>query len=168
MLNWIDWLSENIGKAVSWLFIITVASVFYEVVTRYVFNAPTQWGFETSLYASAIAIILSGAYCQKKCTHIAITSVYDLLPVKPRRYLDGFNLLFTGVVCFILFLGTAKWGWNALANWQTTGSAWNPPAPAIVKPLIPLTALLISLQTLSQFIRLIRNIDDNNQTVVGE
>lgn len=152
----VDAISEWSGRIVSWLFLISVFAVFYEVIGRYLFNAPTIWAFEVSLYGSAAAIIVAGAYCTKHRTHIAITVVHEVLPSRMRCGLDVFNLAFAAVVCAILAWTTADWGWKALSGWQRTGSAWNPPAPGLIKPLIPLAFAMMFLQNLVNILRLIK------------
>ena len=46
----IDKLNTGIGKVSSFLILILVAIIMYEVVSRYLFNAPTQWVNELSEY----------------------------------------------------------------------------------------------------------------------
>ena len=150
----IDCTSEWSGLGVSWFFLVTVLVVFYEVVVRYFLNAPSTWGFELSLYSSAAAIIVAGAYCTKSGAHIAVTLLQDSLPPHVRRSVQVFNVIFAAVVCAWMAGATAEWGWTALSGWQRTGSAWNPPAPALVKPLIPLTFAIMFLQNMVTLHRL--------------
>lgn len=156
-MRFIDAMSEWSGSTMAWLFLSTVFAVFYEVVGRYFFNSPTMWGFETSLYGSAAAIIVAGAYCTKHRTHIAITALHEMLSPKARKRLDIFNMFFAAVICAIMAFATAEWGWKALIGWQRTGSAWNPPFPGLVKSLIPMTFFLMSLQNLVNIRRVITN-----------
>tara|TARA_B100000497_G_scaffold10593_1_gene11872 strand:+ start:6736 stop:7248 length:513 start_codon:yes stop_codon:yes gene_type:complete len=155
-MRFIDAISEWSGRIVSWLFLSTVFAVFYEVIGRYFFNAPTIWGFEVSLYGSAAAIIVAGAYCTKHRSHIAITSLHEILPARARLGLELFNLIFAAVLCGAMAWATAEWGWKALVGWQRTGSAWNPPAPGLVKPLIPLAFAMMFLQNLVNIVRVWR------------
>lgn len=140
--------SEWSGRGVSWFFLMSVLVVFYEVVARYFLNAPSTWGFELSLYGSAAAIIVAGAYCTKTGAHIAVTLLQDNLPPRVHRSVQIFNVIFAAVVCALMAGATAEWGWTALSGWQRTGSAWNPPAPALVKPLIPITFAMMFLQNM--------------------
>ena len=151
----IDAMSEWSGRTMSWLFLSTVIAVFYEVIGRYFFNSPTIWGFELSLFGSAAAIIVAGAYCTKHGSHIAITALQEVLSAKARKRLELFNMIFAAIVCAVMAFATAEWGWKALTSWQRTGSAWNPPAPALVKPLIPLTFAMMFLQNLVNIARLL-------------
>ena len=42
----LDAISIASGKAVAWLIIPMVGSLVYEVVARYLFNAPTEWAYD--------------------------------------------------------------------------------------------------------------------------
>ena len=164
----IDAMSEWSGRAVSWLFLSTVFAVFYEVIGRYFFNSPSIWGFEVSLFGSATAIIVAGAYCTKHRSHIAITALQETLPKRARRGIELFNLLFAAILCAVMAWATAEWGWKALVGWQRTGSAWNPPAPALVKPLIPLTFAMMFLQNLVSIWHVWNNSDSAPKSTANE
>ena len=46
-LNFVDHISKFIGLGVSQLYLLCALITCYEVISRYVFDAPTQWAFET-------------------------------------------------------------------------------------------------------------------------
>ena len=50
-----DALNEKIGVYSSYLILPLVGVVVYEVLMRYVFGAPTSWGFEMTISGSSIA-----------------------------------------------------------------------------------------------------------------
>ena len=167
IVSFIEAMSERSGRWIAWLFLCTVLAVFYEVFGRYFFNAPSIWGFEVSLYSSAIAIVVSGAYCTKHRSHIAMGFLQEVLSKRARLGLDIFNLAFAGIVCGVMSWATAEWGWNAFVGWQRTGSVWNPPAPALLKPLIPLVFALMCMQNFVNIWKRCSRSDENDK-VVGQ
>jgi TRAP-type mannitol/chloroaromatic compound transport system permease small subunit len=155
-MNVIDRLNRLLGERLCYLYLAAVVITAYEVVMRYLFDAPTIWAFELTILLCAICYLLSGGYVTAQRKHIAITSVYDLMPARIRWWLDLLALL-TG----ILSMGLLVWAaWRpailAVTIVERTGSAWNSPSPAIIKPLIALGALLIVLQLLVQLVRHLR------------
>jgi TRAP-type C4-dicarboxylate transport system permease small subunit len=149
----IDWLNRLLGERLCYLYLAAVMITAYEVVMRYLFDAPTIWAFELTILLCAICYLLSGGYVTAQRKHIAITSVYDLMPARIRWWLDLLALL-TG----ILSMGLLVWAaWRpavlAVRIVERTGSAWNSPSPAIIKPLIAIGAGLIVLQLLVQLYR---------------
>jgi TRAP-type mannitol/chloroaromatic compound transport system permease small subunit len=149
----IDWLNRLLGERLCYLYLAAVVITAYEVVMRYLFAAPTTWAFELTILLCAICYLLSGGFVTAQRKHIAITSVYDLMPARIRWWLDLLAML-TG----ILAMGLLVWAaWRpavqAVTIVERTGSAWNSPSPAIIKPLIAIGAALIVLQLLVQMIR---------------
>jgi TRAP-type C4-dicarboxylate transport system permease small subunit len=115
---------------------------------RYLFNAPTDWAFEFTILLCGICYLLAGGYVTQKDVHIAITSVFDLAPPPVRRGLRIFATL-VGIFASAGLLWSASGpALRAATIVERTGSAWNSPAPAIIKPVIALAALLVLLQLL--------------------
>jgi TRAP-type C4-dicarboxylate transport system permease small subunit len=149
----IDWLNRLLGERLCYLYLAAVVITAYEVVMRYLFDAPTIWAFELTILLCAICYLLSGGFVTAQRKHIAITSLYDLMPARIRWWLD-LSAILTG----ILAMGLLVWAaWRpavlAVTIVERTGSAWNSPSPAIIKPLIAIGALLIVLQLLVQLYR---------------
>jgi TRAP-type C4-dicarboxylate transport system permease small subunit len=149
----IDRLNRLLGERLCYLYLAAVVITAYEVVMRYLLNAPTSWAFELTILLCAICYLLSGGFVTAQRKHIAITALYDLMPPRIRWWLDLLALL-TG----ILAMGLLVWAaWRpavqAVTIVERTGSAWNSPSPAIIKPLIAIGALLIVLQLLAQLWR---------------
>lgn len=134
---------------------ITIFS-FYEVVMRYVFNAPTIWVHETTTAMTALCFAFAGAYCLGTNRHIRVVLLYDAVSPRTRRILDV-------VICFIGAAACALMAWAAYGfaykalfspsggfHLETTGSAWNPPTPAIVKCALFIILCIMCAQFLLQ------------------
>jgi TRAP-type mannitol/chloroaromatic compound transport system permease small subunit len=104
----------------------------------------------------ALGYLWSSGYVTQKNTHIRITAVYDLLPPKTRLLLDLFSVIFGFVVIALLLYAAWGKGIRALSVWERTGSSWDPPLYAIVKPAIILGAGFFCLQLFSNFVKLVR------------
>ena len=68
----IDSFSEWTGKTVSWLMILLVLEVSYDVIARYAFNAPTVWSYDISYMLSGTIIMLAAAWIMVRGEHIAL------------------------------------------------------------------------------------------------
>lgn len=79
-----------------WLVVFVVAIMLYEVVMRYVFEAPTLWVNEMSLWVAGMIYLTSGLYAMQQRSHIRIFVLYDLVP----RWLQKmFDLSATLFIC---------------------------------------------------------------------
>ena len=74
--RFIDHFSKFSGLAVSHLYLLAALATIYEVVSRYLFNAPTQWAFEVVMVLCATAWMLSAGYITLHKRHIAINVLY--------------------------------------------------------------------------------------------
>lgn len=125
-----------------------------EVVLRYVFNAPTIWAHETTVFLCATAFVYGGLYCTVRDAHIRVVLLYDLAQGRARRVLDTVISL----VCMVAsgFFAWAAWLMVRRAifrpdgsiRFETSGSAWNPPFPAYLKLFLLMVLTLMTLQFL--------------------
>ncbi len=138
---------------IAWLLPVIVGATLYEVVARYVFIRPTLWANELSLFLSAIVFLVAGVYVMQRDEHLRITILYDAVPAGVRRVFDLVHL-----ACVAVFCGGLAWAgfpssWRALSTWERFGTAWNPPIPAVIKPLIVVVAALMIVFAVINFLR---------------
>ncbi|NJO38545.1 MAG: TRAP transporter small permease [Rhizobiales bacterium] len=163
----IDRLNRLLGERLCWLYLIAVAVTAYEVVMRYLFNAPTSWAFELTVLMCGICYLLSGGFVTGQKKHIAITALYGLAPPRVRWWLDVVAMI-VGIVAMGLLVWAAwKPAVKAVRLVERTGSAWDSPSPAIIKPMIAAGAALIVLQLVVQLVRHIRRKPDPWVEAVG-
>lgn len=148
-------MSRRVGLTLSWLFLLATVITCYEVVMRYVFQAPTTWAHAVTTFICAAAFMVAGAYSEERREHIRITALYDRLGASRRRLCD---LLAYG--CGIVFLGGLAYGafWEAVGSllrfdegrWrpETLGGAFDFPLPAFLRAILFLSVLLFLLQVL--------------------
>ena len=148
----IDRLTHWIGVGASLLFLFVVVFIAYEVVMRYVLNAPTIWVHEATIFLTAIAFLFGGAYAQLKHRHIAITAVYDRLSQRTRALCDVLNLALTVIYLIGLSYAAVLLCRPAWESGERTGTAWDMPTPVILKTLLLAAIILFALQALSQLI----------------
>ena len=149
----IDKLNRLLGERLCYFYLAAVVITAYEVVMRYLFNAPTSWAFELTILLCAVCYLLSGGFVTVQRKHIAITALYDVMPPKIRWWLDLMAML-TGILAMSLLVWAAwRPAVQAIKVVERTGSAWNSPSPAIIKPMIAVGAGLIVLQLLVQLRR---------------
>ena len=75
-----DHFSKFSGLAVAQLYLFCAVVTGYEVISRYVFNAPTQWAFEVVMVLCATAWMISAGYITSHKRHIAVSYTHLTLP----------------------------------------------------------------------------------------
>lgn len=149
------------GRAVNSLGIVFAAAIcaaavilLIEVFLRYVLNSPTIWAHETTTFLCGISFLYGGLYCASRNSHIRVVLIYDQLPRKVRRVVNV-------VISFASFVAAgfftyAAWIMSEKAMFTPTGdfrmersgSAWNPPTPALVKTFLLIVMILMTIQFL--------------------
>lgn len=156
LLAKMDVANEAIGRAVSLLIFLMIAVVMYEVVARYVFNAPTPWAHETSGWLQVTYIFLGGAFAFKRGYLVRVDLIYERLSPRAQAIID--LTLCTGL--FVAFAGVMIWKGIDFAylsfrmgEISPTG-AWDGPIyPS--KFMIPAGMILLSLAWLTRSCRLV-------------
>src|SRR6056297_2420064 len=83
--RWIDFAASTGGVAAAICLATVTVIITYEVIMRYVFNSPTFWVGELSIFLCMGIGFLGIAYALKNDSHFAITIVVDRLSRKGRR-----------------------------------------------------------------------------------
>ena len=155
-INHLTWLAELLAE-IGLIGLLLI--VIHEVIVRYVFDSPTLYSVELSEYLLVLVVFMSIGWVLKEDRHVSVTFVVDLLPIKLRLGLKLLTSLLT-----IVFLGILVWKGLRTTLTAYTGNyhssslldfpMWIPYA------LIPLGALVLSLQYVVKISELIRTLMD--------
>ncbi|GAB4227006.1 MAG: hypothetical protein Tsb0032_33460 [Kiloniellaceae bacterium] len=142
----VDHISHFTGVAVSVLYMVAACATLWEVIARYVFNAPTQWAFEVVMVLCAASWMFSSGYVTLKQRHIGITVFHVMASPRVRWWLDLFAMVVGVVALFMLLTDAAIRAYTAIDHVERTGSAFNSPMPMILKVLLMLGGFLYLAQ----------------------
>ena len=148
----IDRIAMFIGRVTMLLIAIVVCVMMYEVILRYVFERPTLWANEMSLWLAGFVFILAGFYAMQQRSHIRIYLLYDMFPRAVQRICDTVStVLIVGFAFFLVYggYGEAK---AKMLRWETFGTAFDPPIPATLKPLVLIVVILVAIQSVLNLI----------------
>ena len=141
-----DHFSKFSGLAVAQLYLICAAVTGYEVISRYVFDSPTQWVFEVVMVLAATAWMLSAAYVTLHKRHIGITVFYILASDRGKWWLDLFAYVIGVIALWLLIDDSVIRALESVMMTERAGSAWNSPQPLILKSMLTLGAIFYILQ----------------------
>jgi TRAP-type mannitol/chloroaromatic compound transport system permease small subunit len=154
LIHTIESLSIWTGRAFGWCILILTFSVSYEVVVRYIFNAPTVWAFDMMVQMYGALFLMAGPYALAQDSHVRGDVLYRLFPVRAQATID--------FVLYILFFfpGMLALFWYgaeiAADSWRYKEVSWNSPARIQIyffKTLIPLAGGLLIIQGIGEMLR---------------
>ncbi len=151
--NWVDHFSRFTGLSVAYLYIIAAGCTMYEVIARYVFNAPTQWAFEVVMTLCAIAWMLSAGFVTLQKRHIGITVLYQLASPSLRWWLDLFAMVVGVFALGMLASDTLVRALESIDLVERVGSAFNSPQPMMLKTILFLGLFVYLIQLLVNLYR---------------
>lgn len=152
LLAIIDALSIWTGKAASWLVLIVVVFVVYEILMRYVFHLPTLWVSESMVFGCGLTYVLGAAWALQDNRHVKIDLVYDRLTPRQRAVIDSVTFAFFALYLGVFLWATAKYTWQSVLVTETSGSSWDPPVYPIKVALV-VSVVLLLLQGIAKLIR---------------
>ena len=152
LLKIIDSISEWSGRLFAYLLWPGVAVLVYEVVARYVFNAPTIWAHGMTQRIFAIYYFICGAYISLNRDHITMDIIYNSFSLRKRAILDIVAFIFFFAFSGVLLWYGSRYAWTSLIRLEPCNTPFRAPLYP-VKMIIPIGALLIILQELAQLWR---------------
>ena len=148
----IDVINEKIGLVVSVLMPIMVAVLAFEVISRYLFNAPTLWAYDTAIFIFGYTGLLAGGHVLKRKEHITVDLVYSRLSPRVKAGLDcSTSLLFFFFIILVIYTGWEP-AMEAFRLNECTNTEWAPPIGHF-KLMIPIGGGLLLMQGLANWIR---------------
>jgi len=150
----LDSISERTGRIFIWVISVVLVIMVYEVISRRVLHDPHVWTFEIITLFSAIHFMVLAAYALRHGAHVSIDIIYLRFSPKGRAVLDIISyLLFFFPFAFILFKVGFDSASSSWATGETTLTAHLPLVLPIMKTIVPVAALLLLIQGLSNLVR---------------
>jgi len=150
----VDGFSDVIGKIVSLGMLFLVFSISYECFSRYLFNAPTIWVFETNYMVNGSAFMLGCAYALLKGAHVRTDIFWDTFSERKKGLIDFWSYLIlfypTMIIFFIISADDAWYAYELSERSEQT--PWRP----LLWPFraaVPMMALLMMIQGISEVLK---------------
>jgi len=154
LVRTMDSVSRFFGAVGAVLVIVLVTLMLYDVVMRYVFNAPTIWGNDVNTWLMGASFVLSIAYAMSTDSHVRVDLLYTDHNRSRMRLVDliGLTLIVLPTLAWVTW-GLAGHFLEAYRIGERSGSGgWNP----IVWPfklIIFVGFALFTLQTVAEILK---------------
>lgn len=145
--------STAAGWLAGWLIVPMTVAVAWEVIARYVFNAPTRWAAPLSVTLYGSQFMLAAAYTLASGGHIRTDVFYERWSPRTRALVDtvGYVVFFFPAMLGVLYAGAVE----ARQAWLV-GERAGPWPAYLFKAVIPLSAALLILQGLAEVLKGLR------------
>lgn len=155
-IRFADAVSSWFGKTFGWLIILMTFGMSYEVLVRYLFNAPTPWALDISFIMYGTMFMMGGAYTLSRGGHVRGDFLYRMWQPRVQALVD--------LILYVLFffpgiLALVFAGWKyASRSWGYAEVSVNSPAGIPIyqfKTVIVVAGVLLIIQGIAQVFRCI-------------
>jgi TRAP-type mannitol/chloroaromatic compound transport system permease small subunit len=124
----IDTINTKQGDLTSLLILPLAIVVFYEVIMRYVFNAPTIWGFEATIFLYGLHFMFGYSYTEVLEGNVKVDIFTSRMPEKTRAILN----IITHCVFFLpvfscLTYYVFQYALTSTMQHEVNSTSWAPP-----------------------------------------
>ena len=156
----IDDLIERISDFLMLLLLTMIMMIFISVICRFFFNINFVALQELIMYFHATIFMFGISYALKKDAHVKIDIIYNILPKKIKTYISIASiLLFISPMAIFLIYISIDMTIQSWSIFEGSSEAGGLDLVFILKTIIPLTGILILLQSISQLLKILKRIE---------
>ena len=148
----LDWITDKSGLFVSLWTVNAVCVYFYEVVSRYLFDAPTIWAHQASYLMFGMQYLLAGGFALLHGDHVRVDVVYIKLPRRAQIGMDIFTSTFFFIFAVALTGSCWRFFFDSLDMGEVTEETWQVQFYP-VKGMMVLGGILLTLAGLSKLVK---------------
>ncbi len=154
LIHFIDGINIRIGRAVSWVALLLVLFVSFDVFARYLFHKSFTVMQELEWHFFSLLFLLGAGYTLSQNAYVRVDIFYQRLNKRGRAVIDAIGcivFLFTGV---LLVIKTSIP--FVQASWQIHEGSPDPlglTAWYWLKTMLPVSFVLVGLQGISMFFK---------------
>ena len=151
----IDTVNLWIGRFIAFVIPLIMLFASYEVIMRYVFNAPTIWVWDINKMLFAFITFMGAGYTLMKGGHIAVDVFYAKWSDRTKAVVDIVTfplfIIFIGILLYTL----GEFALVSIQEREVVSSAWAPPFYPLKIAMFVGTFLLF-MQGFGKFLRDLR------------
>jgi TRAP-type mannitol/chloroaromatic compound transport system permease small subunit len=150
----IDRFQDALGRALSWLMLAMVLTVFFDVVSRYALSRSYVFTQELEWYIFAVAYLMAGGYVMLWDEHVRVDIMYSRLAPRKKAWVD-LILLFVFFFPSALLVIYTTWPFfrNAWTVYEGSPDPGGIPARWALKGVIIVAFVLMAIQGVSEAIK---------------
>ncbi|MDD9890679.1 MAG: TRAP transporter small permease subunit [Gammaproteobacteria bacterium] len=154
IIQTIDYCSDRLGKAGSWLALLMVSVMFLIVLLRYAFQIGSIALQESVMYINALIFTVGVGYTLKEQGHVRVDVFYNKLNAKQQALVDMLGCAVFMMLTAGFILG-ASWDYVAVSWRILEGSAESSGLPLVylLKTTILLIASFLGIQGVAEFLK---------------
>jgi len=146
----VDGINEVIGKGASWLTLILVLIVCFDVFARYLLGQSSVGVQELEWHIFAVIFLAAAAFTLKYDEHVRVDVIYTRFGERTKAWVNLIGtILFLIPLCLVVIWSSHNFIINSFLMNETSPDAGGLPARYLLKALIPVSFFLLLLEGFS-------------------
>jgi TRAP-type mannitol/chloroaromatic compound transport system permease small subunit len=163
-IKYIDTINDKVGSWISWLTLVLVLVVCYDVLVRYFFRTSSVALQEIEWHLFSIIFLMAAAFTYKADEHVRVDIIYTKLSERGRGIINLLGNIFLLIpFCVVIIIVSEDFVLRSFQNSEISPDAGGLPARFIIKSLIPISFFLLLLQSVSSTIKSFIIIKNSNR-----
>ncbi len=155
----IDKLSLKIGDLTAIVLILLTLNVFYDTITRYIFNISSIGMQEMEWHLFSLLFLLGIPYTLTKNEHVRIDIIYTLLKKRTQNLINIFgHIVFVMPFSILIIIGSYDFVSISFEAAEQSGNPGGLPFRWLIKATIPLSFFLLLLVSISETVKNIKSL----------
>lgn len=152
--EYIDWTVDKIGSSTSWLTLILMLLICFDVVMRYIWNSSKTWILELEWHLFSVLFLLGASYTLLHDKHVRVDLFYEKLSEKQKNLVNVIGtILFLIPWCLMILNTSWDYAMNSLSFNEKSSQPNGLPARYVIKFFIWIGFALLLIQALSTIIK---------------
>lgn len=150
----IDRFTDATGILIAMIALPLVGAVAIEVVSRYVFHAPTTWAYDLTYMLYGTLFMLGAAYALHKGAHVRTDFFWEKFSTRTKGIIDAVSYIvfFFPALAILGYIGLHEALYSFKIGEVSDQSPWRPILWPF-KAVVPLACLLLLIQGISELIK---------------
>jgi TRAP-type mannitol/chloroaromatic compound transport system permease small subunit len=153
-IRFIDRFTEVSGVVFCAIVAPLIVANTYEVISRYIFGAPTEWALDVTTQSYAALFMLGAPYALLKGAHVRTDMLWEKFTDRTKGAIDAlaFAVLFLPTMAVLVYMSYDDFLYALSINERSNTTSWQP----IIWPLravIPLSCALMFIQGISELMK---------------
>ena len=154
IIDSIDQVSERIGKGASWLTLLLVILVCFDVVTRYILCDSAAWVMALEWHLFALIFLLGASFAFKHDRHVRVDLFYAKFSPKDKALVNLIgNSIFLIPWCIVIIIYSFNYGMTSFTIRETSPDPGGLPARYLIKFAITFGIVLLLLQAIGEALK---------------
>jgi TRAP-type mannitol/chloroaromatic compound transport system permease small subunit len=162
----VDKLNTKLGSIISWITVLLVLVVCYDVFTRYFLNISSVAVQELEWHLFAALFLMGAAHTLKNDGHVRVDLFYSKLKPKGKAAINIIGtVLFLIPFCLLVIFSSKNFVLNSFNLKEISPDPGGLPARYILKAVLPVSFFFVLIQSLSLLFKSILTIFNNSTEV---